>query len=70
MKKSEHFAWTLEAQDMLDSRKNLLKSPSVHIVPALEEPMLLYITAMTQVVSATLVIEQEEPRKALKVQHA
>ena len=32
------------------------------------EPLLLYITATTQVVSAALVVEQEEEGHALKVQ--
>jgi hypothetical protein len=31
--------------------------------------MLLYITMITQVVSATLVVEREESRRSLKVQH-
>jgi hypothetical protein len=30
--------------------------------------MLLYITAMTEAVSAALVVERDEPDKALKVQ--
>ena len=33
------------------------------------EPLLLYIAATTQVVSAALVVEQEEEGHALKVQH-
>ena len=40
------------------------------LVPLIDrEPLLLYIVATTQVVSATLVVEREEEGHALKVQH-
>ena len=68
MKKSDHFIWTPEAQQALDSLKQLLKSPSVLTAPAEGEPMLLYIAATTQVVSAALVVERQEEGKAQKVQ--
>jgi hypothetical protein len=51
MKKSNHFVWMPEAQEALDSLKNLLKSPPILTAPASEEPMFLYIAATTQVVS-------------------
>jgi hypothetical protein len=60
MKKSNHFTWTPEAQEALDSLKNMLKSPPILTAPTPEEPMLLYISATTQLVSATLVVEREE----------
>jgi hypothetical protein len=66
MKNSDHFAWTPEDQEALDSLKNMLKSPPILTTPT-PEPMLLYITTTTQVVSATLVFEQEEPGRSLKV---
>jgi hypothetical protein len=68
MKKSDHFTWTPEAQEALDSLKNLLKSPPILTAPTTEEPMLLYISATTQVVSATLVVEREDPGRSQKVQ--
>jgi hypothetical protein len=68
MKKSNHFTWTLEAQEALDSLKNILKSPPILTAPTTEELMLLYISATTQVVSATLVVEREEPERSQKVQ--
>jgi ribonuclease HI len=68
MKKSNHFTWTPEAQEALDSLKNILKSPPILNAPTTEEPMLLYISATTQVVSAALVVEREEPRRFQKVQ--
>jgi hypothetical protein len=68
MKKSDHFTWTPEAQEALDSLKNILKSPSILSAPTIEEPMLLYISATTQVVSAALVVEREEPGRSQKIQ--
>ena len=44
--------------------KALILVPSTH-----REPLLLYITATTQVVSAALMVEREEEGHALKVQH-
>jgi hypothetical protein len=69
MKKSNHFAWTPEAQEALESLKNMLKSPPILTVSTPEELMLLYIAATTQVVSAALMVEREEPERSLKVQH-
>jgi ribonuclease HI len=68
MKKSDHFTWTLEAQEALNSLKNILNSPPILTAPTTEEPMLLYISVTTQVVSATLVVEREEPGRSQKVQ--
>jgi hypothetical protein len=68
LKKPDHFAWASEAQEALGSLKKLLEKPPILTAPAPGEPMLLYITATTQVVSATLVVECDEPHKVLKVQ--
>jgi ribonuclease HI len=68
MKKSDHFTWTPEAQEALDSLKNMLKSPPILTAPTPEEPMLLYSSATTQVVSVALVLEREEPGRLQKVQ--
>jgi hypothetical protein len=48
MKKSDHFSWTPEAQEALDSLKNMLKSSPILTTPTPEEPMLLYISATTR----------------------
>jgi hypothetical protein len=69
MKKSNHFTWTPEVQEALDSLKKILKSPPILTALTTEELMLLYISATTQVVSATLVVEREEPGSSQKVQH-
>jgi hypothetical protein len=57
MKKSDHFTWTPKVQEALNSLKNMLKSPPILTTPTPEEPILLYISATTQVVSAALVAE-------------
>jgi hypothetical protein len=46
----------------------MLKSPLILTAPTPEEPMLLYISATTQVVSVALVVEREELRRSQKVQ--
>jgi ribonuclease HI len=56
-----------EAQEALDSLKNMLKSSLILTAPTPEEPMLLYITATTQVVSVALVVERKEPGRSQKV---
>jgi hypothetical protein len=68
MKKSDHFKWTLKAQEVLDSLKNMLKSPPILTAPTPEESMLLYIFATTQVVSAALVVKREELGRSQNVQ--
>jgi ribonuclease HI len=68
MKKSDHFTWTPEAQKALNSLKNILKSPPILTAPTTEEPMLLYISTTTQVVSAALVVEWDEPGRSQKIQ--
>jgi hypothetical protein len=59
--------WTLDAQEALDKLKDLSMAP-VLVLLVRQEPLLLYIAATTQVVSAALIVEQEEPGRALKVQ--
>jgi hypothetical protein len=62
MKKSDHFTWTPEVQEALDSLKSILKSPPILTATTTEESMLLYI-----LVSAALVVEREEPGRSQKV---
>jgi hypothetical protein len=68
VKKLEHFAWISKAQVALEPLKNLLEKLPILMMPAPGEPMLLYITATTQDVRTTLVVECDEPNKVLKVQ--
>ena len=57
LKKSDHFAWTDEAQEALDKVKEVLANPPVLVAPTPGEPLLLYLAATTQVVSAVIVVE-------------
>jgi hypothetical protein len=70
MKKSDHFLWTPKAQEALYSLKNMLKSPLILTAPTPEEPMLLYISATTQVINVVLVVEREETGRSQKVQRS
>jgi hypothetical protein len=68
LRKSDRFTWTAEAQQALDNLKSLLTKAPILVPPMDGEPLLLYIAATTQVVSAALVVEREEAGHALKVQ--
>jgi hypothetical protein len=68
LKKTDQFMWIAEAQEALDKLKELSTKALILVLPVKREPLLLYIMATTQVVSAALVIEREEARHALKVQ--
>ena len=57
LKKADHFEWTPEAQEALDAIKQLLTKAPILVPPTNGEPLLLYITATTQVVSIALVVE-------------
>jgi hypothetical protein len=57
LKKSEHFSWTHEAQEALDKLKALLANTPVLVTTAESEPLLLYVAATNQVVSAAVVVE-------------
>ena len=48
--------------------KQLLTKALILVPPTEGEPLLLYIAATTQVVSAALVVEREEEGRAPKVQ--
>ena len=67
LKKIDAFIWTKEAQQALESLKASLTSAPILV--ALEQgESLLYIAASNHVVSATLIVEREEPGHPLKVQ--
>ena len=68
LRKSEHFSWTPEAEEALDRLKTLLTNPPVLVPLAGDEALLLYVTATTQVVSATIVVERQEEGHALPTQ--
>jgi hypothetical protein len=68
LKKSEHFSWTLEAEEALARLKATLSKSPILVPPTLGEPLLLYVIATTQVVSAVLVVERAEEGHTLLVQ--
>ena len=59
LRRTEHFEWTDAATAGLEEIKAILATNPVLAAPNLGEPMLLYIAATHQVVSAVLVIERE-----------
>ena len=66
LRRTEHFKWTDAATAGLDEIKAILATNPVLAAPNIGEPMLLYIAATHQVVSAVLVVERETdgPSKA------
>jgi hypothetical protein len=63
LKKPGLMQWTLEAEAALQDLKEYLASPPILVAPRLNEPLLLYVAATLQVVSAVLVVELEEDPK-------
>jgi hypothetical protein len=68
LKKSEHFSWTLEAEEALTNIKVMLSNSLILVPSAIGEPLLLYVAATTQVVSVVLVVERAEEGHALLIQ--
>jgi hypothetical protein len=68
LKKHERFSWTDEAQEALDKLKVTLAHAPILTPPQDGEPLYLYVTATTQVVSAVIVVEGTEEGHALPVQ--
>ena len=60
LRRIDHFEWTDAATAGLEEIKTLLASNPILAAPNVGEPMLLYISATHQVVSAVLVIEREQ----------
>jgi hypothetical protein len=70
LKKFDLFHWMEEAQKALEELKELITK--LPVLTSLEsgETLLLYVVATTQVVSAALVVEREEPGHVYKVQRS
>ena len=60
LRKTERFTWTPEAQEALDRVKASLTHAPIHTPLIDGEPLYLYVAAMTQVVSAVIVVERLE----------
>jgi hypothetical protein len=67
LKKSEHFSWTLEAEKALARLKATLSKSPILIPPTPGEPLLLYVAATTQVVSAVLVVKRAKEGHTLLI---
>ena len=63
LKKSGLVEWNPEAEEALQSLKSYLASPPVLVAPMEKEPLLLYIAATNQVISAVLVAKCDASRK-------
>nr|AAT44283.1 putative polyprotein [Oryza sativa Japonica Group] len=68
LKKIDNFQWGPEAQKAFEDFKKLLTTPPVLASPHPQEPLLLYVSATSQVMSAVLVVEREEEGHVQKVQ--
>jgi hypothetical protein len=68
LKKTKNFQWTEEATVVLEEIKTLLAGNPILAAPGVGEPMLLYISATNQVVSAVLVMERESEGHKFQVQ--
>ena len=68
LRKTERFTWTPEAQEALDKLKASLTHAPILTPPMDGEPLYLYVAAITQVVSAVVVVERQEEGHALSVQ--
>jgi hypothetical protein len=68
LRKHERFSWTVEAQEALDKLKATRAHALILTPPQGGEPLYLYVTATTQVVSAVIVVERTEEGHALPVQ--
>jgi hypothetical protein len=68
LKKTKNFQWTDEATTALEEIKTLLASNPILTAPSIGEPMLLYVSATNQVVSAALVVERESECHKFQVQ--
>ena len=68
LKKTEHFTWTIDAEEALDKLERMLTTTPILVPPRPAEPLLLYVVATTQVISAAVVVERLEEVHAPLVQ--
>jgi len=65
LKKAGPIEWTLEAEAALQDLKKYLSSMPILVAPKPQEPLLLYLAATNQVVSASLVAQREVDKEAV-----
>jgi hypothetical protein len=66
LRASGKFEWIEEAHEAFEKLKTYLTSPLVLSPSVKDEPLLLYITATTHVVSTTIVVEKPEEVQSIK----
>jgi hypothetical protein len=57
LKKHDKFQWTQEAQEAFKDLKKYLTTPSILVAPEPHKNLHLYVSATSNVVSTTIVIE-------------
>ena len=57
LKKSGKFEWTAEADETFRKLKDYMSTSPILTPPEKHEPLLLYITATTMIVSTAIVVE-------------
>jgi hypothetical protein len=65
LKCQDKFQWTEEAEQTLQDLKHHLQSPPVLTAPVPGEDLLLYIAAITHVVSSAIVVERSKKRPCI-----
>ena len=65
LKKAGPIEWTREAEAALQDLKKYLPSTPILVAPKPQEPLLLYLAATNQVVSAALVAQREVDEEAV-----
>ena len=65
LKKAGPMEWTPEAEAALQDLKRYLSSMLILVTPKPQEPLLLYLVATNQVVSAALVAQREIDEEAV-----
>ena len=65
--KAERFTWTIDAEEAIDKLKRMLTTAPILVPPRPVEPLLLYVVATIQVVSAAIVVERPEEGHVLPV---
>jgi hypothetical protein len=68
LKKHDKFQWTQEAQVAFEDLKKYLTTPPTLVAPEPHENLQLFISATSNVVSTTIVVEQRESDTNCKIQ--
>jgi hypothetical protein len=69
LKKQDKFQWTHEAQEAFEDFKKFLTTPPTLVAPEPNENLQLYISAISNMVSAATTVEQGESKTNLKIQY-